>query len=337
MRRSLILLAAIVATPSATAQLVHPNQYAASEGVGNNSWPFRYLTGSGRYQQSYAAAQFPGPLLITELSFRYKDDNALVAASADFKMTLSYCATPWNGLSGTFATNVGAAPTVVFDGIWSIPAFSGDAAAPNPFTARLKLDTPFFYDPGNGDLLMDVLMRTSTAGATGSPGAFARGSDYVGVSRVYANTTNLSVTTGTISGYGLITEFTEGSISTYGAGCPGAGGLTPSLLMAGVPQLGQQVVLSLANALGGTTSVTLISAAQASVPIGGACTLLVQPPSLALVIPLGGSGPGAGSYFLPGIIPLSSPIGPVFFQAFVADPTTPVGLSASNGLRADIF
>ncbi|MFG0319773.1 MAG: hypothetical protein ACF8XB_21055, partial [Planctomycetota bacterium JB042] len=83
-------------------------------------------------------------------------------------------------------------------------------------------------------------------------------------------------------------------------------------------------------------SVTLIGASAASTPIGGTCSLLVAPPFLQLFIPLSGSGPGNGAYTLPGLVPLSSPLGTIRLQAFVADPSTPVGVSATNGLAVTI-
>ncbi len=333
MRRTIFFSMVCAVIPAASAQLVHPNVYATTEGASNNAYPFRYSAGAGRYQQSHDASQFPGPMLITEIAFRYRGDTTVTAGSADFKLTLAYCATAWNAVGSSFAANIGANPTVVFDGLWSYPGFSGDPATPNPFTNRLKLTTPFAYNPAAGDLLIDIEMRQAS---TTSSGSFARAASDTGSYRVYTNSGSTTSTTGSVGNIGLIVEFTEGSITTYGSGCAGSGGLTPELLMSGNPGLGQQVILSLDQGLGGAPSVTMIGGAETSVPIGGGCTLLVQPPVLQLFIPLGGAGAGNGSYTLPGIIPLSSPVGPVFFQAFVADPAAVNGFSTSNGLRVDI-
>lgn len=334
MRSDVILLVMFASAPVAAAQIVHPNQYATTEGVANNSYPFNYSSGAGHYQQSYDASQFPGPRVITEIAFRYIGDATYAAGAVDFKLTLAYCATSWNALGSTYANNIGTGATVVHDGIWNFAAFSGDPATPNPFTVRLPLTNPFVYDPGAGDLLMDMEIRSSASSSSG--GAFERADVNLGVWRVYSNDGNPTGATGTVGSNGLITEFTEGAVATYGAGCAGAGGFVPALFLSGFPGLGQQVLLTLDNGLGGAQSITMIGAAQASTPIGGGCTLLVQPPVLQVFIPLGGVGPGNGSYALPGIIPLTSPLGTVYFQSFVADPSTPTGFSASNGLRADI-
>lgn len=122
----------------------------------------------------------------------------------------------------------------------------------------------------------------------------------------------------------------------YGAGCAGSGGLVPALDVAGCAKLGDTVAVSLSNALGGSTSAMLVSLGQASVPLGGGCTLLVQPTPIAIVIPLGGVGPGAGAFTLPGVIPLTSPIVDVYLQVFVAEPTLPLGLAATNGVKMPI-
>jgi len=122
----------------------------------------------------------------------------------------------------------------------------------------------------------------------------------------------------------------------YGLGCPGAGGFRASLRMIGDPTPGQAVTLSLEGGFGGAASLTMISAASASLPVGGGCTLLVSTPAPALSILLGGSGPGNGTYLLPGTIPASAPQIPVYFQAFIADGASSTGFSASHGLRVDI-
>ncbi len=334
MRNELILLATLATLPAAAAQVVHPNQYELTDGTSSNSYPFRFSTGAGRYQQSYEAAQFPGPMTITEIAFRYRNDTSYSSGTCDFKLTLSYCATAWNTLSATFASNVGGNATVVHDGVWTFPAFGGHPAQPNPFTQRLILATPFVYNPSSGDLLMDVEMRSSATSSSG--GSFASTATAVGVSRVYSNTGTPTATSGGSDGIGLITEFTQGSISTYGDGCSGTGGFTPLLSMAGVPAVGEQVTLTLSQGLGNAQSLTMVSAGEASTPIGAECVLLVQFPGLGLVIPLGGTGAGTGSYTLQGIIPTDAPAASIYFQAFVADPGSPIGFSTSNGVRAQI-
>jgi len=338
--KNLFLAPLVVFLSSAAAQaqaVVLPNFYEFAEGTGNNSFPYRYTNGAGHYQQSYEGAQFPGPMLITEVAYRHHGDGlGVMATTSDFKMTLSYCIASWNTLNSTFANNVGAGATVVFDGVWSMPAFDSDSAVPNPFTHVLTLTTPFFYDPSSGDLLMDVEMRQSTY-PTGLAGAFASASGNVGVNRIYQNDGNPTSPFGNVSSSGLITRFgSPGAIQKYGQGCSGSGGFVPDLSWTGAPVIGGQVALSLTMGLGGAQSLTVIGAGQTSVPIGGACTSLVQNAPVSLFIPLGGTGPGAGSYFLPGLIPLTAPPGTFYMQSFVADAMSITGFSASNGLAITV-
>ena len=126
-------------------------------------------------------------------------------------------------------------------------------------------------------------------------------------------------------------------VTPYGTGCAGAGGFVPELNMSGTPNVGNQVSLDLNKGLGGVLSALLITAASGSVPLGGGCTLLVAGPPgpIVLFIPLGGSGAGNGSYQLPAVIPVLSPV-TLYMQAFVNDPAGPIGLSVSNGLKVDI-
>lgn len=332
---AMLLVLAPAASADAT-KVVLPNVHATTEGALDNAFPYRFITGAGHYQQCYDAAQFPGPMAIGEIAYRYHQDQPTGKASAEFKMTLSYCATGWNALVPTFATNVGPGAKVVFDGVWKIGSFGGDPATPNPFTQRLKLTTPFVYDPSQGDLLMDIEMRSSAFPLSPGAGAFAATGTAPGVGRVFVDDGNPISPTGIVVPTGLITEFTSLGVDSYGLGCAGGQPLAPQLAWTGAPAPGAQVSVALSNGLGGAPSVTLIGVNETSLPVGGACTLLVAPPHLPLFIPLGGSGPGAGSYTLPGFVPVGAPPGTIRLQAFVADPSGPVGVSASNGLAITI-
>jgi len=339
MRIVSILLAGITLAPYAIGEsIVHPTLYTSQDATaGNNSFPFRFSNGGdGRYQQAHDASQFQSSIVITEIAFRYKGDSTVPASGADFKLTMAYSANPWNGLSQTFAANVGGNPTVVFDGVWNFPGFAGDPAEPNPFTNRLTLSTPFKYDPAQGDLLLDVEMRAASPNAGGS---FARADNLKGVSRVY-DANDINSTTGVGSGTGLIIELTttfDPGIEPYGAGCEGSGGCVPELLMNGTPAPGQQINLSLSNGLGGAQSFLFVGTGALSAPIGSGCSLLVANTLIHLAIPLGGAGPCNGSYTFPSVIPPNTPAGvTIYLQAFVADPAKPVGIAASNGLKIEI-
>src|SRR5688572_33043574 len=122
MRARLLLASALslFLVEAAPAQFVHPSAYSSSLGGANNAWPFAYTNGAGSYQQSYEAAQFPGPITIAQLGFRYFTDTVRSGGPVDCQISLSYSAVPFNALSSTFASNVGAGSTIVFDGIATV-------------------------------------------------------------------------------------------------------------------------------------------------------------------------------------------------------------------------
>lgn len=120
----------------------------------------------------------------------------------------------------------------------------------------------------------------------------------------------------------------------FGMGCPGTAVLIPSLSVDGCPAIGFPMTMRFANALGGTTAMLFIGAAQANLPLSPTCSFLlapVLPPILSL--PLGGVGPGQGGAVLVATIPTSVPAGvTATFQYFVLDPGAPDGFAGSNGL-----
>jgi hypothetical protein len=104
------------------------------------------------YQQVYTAGAFSGPITITELKFFNTEYNSGATAinPATWAISLSTTSADWNTLSGTFAANIGPDNTTVFSGSLAQPWAFGD-------TLTIVLSTPFVYDPGDGNLLMDVM------------------------------------------------------------------------------------------------------------------------------------------------------------------------------------
>lgn len=243
MRLTLLFPTLLLAAPTfAQVQVVHPNQYATTQGVTDNAFPFAFSSGVGRYQQTYDATQFPGPLRIERIGFRYNGLTARAGGPIDVKVTASTCLNAWNAPSGLFASNTGNDATVTFDGPTNIPPFPGGTTQPNPFTFLIVFTTPFDYDPANGDLLLDFELRqTNTAS-----GAFARATNAVGVYRIYDSTSSTG-TSGSVSNVGLITEFTgnscNGSTVSFGVGCPDSSGTTFRLTTAGCPDQGATFTL----------------------------------------------------------------------------------------------
>ena len=209
---ALLLLGAINPAHAITPTVVVPNGDANVEGNSNNGYPFD-LGGVGltsqRYQQVYAASQFSGiPSgggLITEIVFRPDafSGGAFMSTLPDMQIDLSTTSARDDGLSTTFANNVGADDTVVFGPgpLMLSSSFTGPPNGPKDFDIIITLTTPFHYNPANGNLLMDV--RNFGGGTTTFfDAAFTTGD---GSSRVYS--TDVNSPTGSADTEALITGF----------------------------------------------------------------------------------------------------------------------------------
>ncbi len=128
-----------------------------------------------------------------------------------------------------------------------------------------------------------------------------------------------------------------GDAVPFGAGCPGSGGFTPSLSVSGCLAPGGSATLDLSQGLGQANAFMFLGIQQVSLPMGGGCDLLVSPPFLLFVVPLAGSGPGAGTFSLAAAIPLNvATPATAYLQAFVHDPGGGPGFSNSNGVKVTI-
>jgi len=139
--------------------LTVPSDLSFTEGNVNNASPFKF---AGRNQQVFAASEFTflsQPTLITKISFRPDAifGEPFSATIPNIQIALSTTSARVDGLSVTFANNIGADETVVFSGALSLSsAFTGPATGPKDFDISINLQTPFLYDPSLGNLLLDV-------------------------------------------------------------------------------------------------------------------------------------------------------------------------------------
>jgi hypothetical protein len=196
--------------------LVVPNDWANAFGDAGNLFPL-FSSQPIRYQQVFDAAQFsrlnPGGGLINRISLRGHGPGVPFTANVpQLQVDLSTTSKTPDGLSSTFAENVGPDDTQVFSGPFQTAVtFNGD---PTNFEVTINFVTPFFYDPAKGNLLVDV---RNLQGATEVPpsdqeldGTSASGDS---VSRVYnfgdASATGAGQTGGADEkdSYGLITRF----------------------------------------------------------------------------------------------------------------------------------
>jgi hypothetical protein len=205
---ALLLLGAVNPAHAITPTVVVPNGNAMVEGNSNNGYPFD-LGGTGlssqRYQQVYAASQFSGGGMITEIAFRPDaiSGGAFMSTLPDMQIDLSTTSAPDDGLSTTFANNVGADDTVVFGRgpLMLSSSFTGPPNGPKDFDIIITLTHPFFYNPANGNLLMDV--RNFGGGTTTFFDAAGTNGD--GSSRLF--NTNVNSGTGSTDTEALITGF----------------------------------------------------------------------------------------------------------------------------------
>ena len=146
--------------------IVVPNSLSSAEG--NEASEF--LTGdprsaSVRYQQVFAASQFSGVGTIREIAFRPDAVGGKVfsATLSNVRIGLSTTSSTPDGLSATFAENVGIDETVVFSG--NLTLTSSDVPGPGgtrAFDILIGLSTPFTYNPSLGNLLLDFQRDGST-------------------------------------------------------------------------------------------------------------------------------------------------------------------------------
>ncbi len=163
-----------------------------------NSFPFGSPY-NAEYQQVYAGSAFSGPIQITDL-YLYNtqfDSGATSTPSGTYTVNLSTTSAGVGSLSPTFANNIGGNNTQVFNGSINQAWNFGD-------TLDIHFSTAFTYDPGAGNLLLDVMGN----------GISTPGNIYYDVSsngpfqRVYCPS-GIQCSTGVAdsSGYGLVTGF----------------------------------------------------------------------------------------------------------------------------------
>jgi len=193
--------------------IVSPAAQATTEGNVSNGFPFNitdFGLNSQRYQQVYLASEFAGvrgPQFVTQIAFRpdATTGGAFSGTFPNIQINLSTTPRGPDGLSTTFADNVGANDTVVSSGPLTLSsAFAGPAAGPKAFDIVINLLAPFLYDPAAGNLLLDV--RNFGGGRTTAFDAQTTTGDPT--SRAFTMTANgVNDATGTLDTDGLVTRF----------------------------------------------------------------------------------------------------------------------------------
>lgn len=150
--------------------IVAPRDAENTEGNSSSIEPFVNVTTGRRYQQVFDASQFSlvadGGGMIHYIAFR-RDGSCLSGGDGVFpsvQIDLSTTSKGPDSLSPIFAQNVGA-DDIVVRAARQLVFVPGCGSSPEPFEL-ITLDTPFFYNPKAGNLLLDI-RNYGSSGLTG--------------------------------------------------------------------------------------------------------------------------------------------------------------------------
>jgi PEP-CTERM motif len=118
---------------------------------GWNVIPLGEAFGSGRYQQVYSSSLFPGTVSISSVAFS-ADQDSLYSADISLRLTTTSSAV------GLLSSNLDSNFSTPLTKVYSNASFS-QAIAGGSESFGLVFDfsaTPFLFDPGSGNLLMDI-------------------------------------------------------------------------------------------------------------------------------------------------------------------------------------
>lgn len=123
-------------------------------------------------------------------------------------------------------------------------------------------------------------------------------------------------------------------VQTYGTGCPNGAGRAPKLLVAGLPQAQQTIMVMLAEGAPSAPVAIVLAAGAGSQPFPGGCDVWITLPELASVTLL--TSP-IGQARLPIVLPPNLPVGTAYLQGAVLDASAPNGLvTLSNAVAVQL-
>ena len=213
-----VSLALFYQTPdcaAAPAEIVVPNALANTEGNSQDGYPFMDFVNTVRYQEIFDSSQFSaiahGGAMIIGMNLRSDSGSGILGASTtlpSLQIDLSTSLKAPDGLSTVFSENVGHDNTMVF-GPGPLTLSDFPFTIPHPFSVAVQFSTAFFYNPGAGNLLIDI---RNYAGTTVERGTYdAQDSFGDSISRVYAAgtlpTSGVNALSGTADSKGLIVDF----------------------------------------------------------------------------------------------------------------------------------
>jgi len=210
--------------------VVVPNANEFVEGNAQNGLPFNFIGGPMRYQQIYESTQFSECGNIVQVNFRFSENTAGDSETyPNIFIQLSTTNVTLATLSTTFAENIGLNDvTTVYDGelIFSAPVCG---TGPCPFDNTITLQTPFNYNPSDGNLLLDISTSQST-----SYQQFDVVNNMPSITRRAFNLNNVNAETGEVDNIGLVTQFV----------------CEPVVVVSPIPTLSEWGLISMAGILG---------------------------------------------------------------------------------------
>ncbi len=164
------------------------------------------------YQQAYSHSAFSGSITITNLEFSYASQFGGSSTMIDgtYDIYLGTSANAFNSLSANQVSNRSADWTLV-DTI-TVSGNGCDFA----MVCHINLSTPFTYDPGSGDLLLEIVASNQANIPNFSGNGYVEADDS---GRVMARNYCIGAedcSSGIVDSVGLVTTFSTGSVPEPG-------------------------------------------------------------------------------------------------------------------------
>ena len=166
---TLLLLAGIRGIHAAETRVVSPGAYDVIEGPDRSTpdWPAAARSQGIAHRSEFDALPVGGAWL-TEIRFR-PDGIVPVGEVYSFgrvQISLSVTQVDPLDISFTFAANITGTPVEVYNAAWSSTVINPNppGAELRPFDIRIPLETPYFYNPAEGNLLTDAIWEMPGSG-----------------------------------------------------------------------------------------------------------------------------------------------------------------------------
>jgi hypothetical protein len=158
------------------------------------------------YQQAYSHTAFNGSITITNLEFYYgaQFGGSSTMIDGTYDIYLGTSANPFNGLSADQTANRGGDWTLV-DSF----TVSGNGCDFNT-VCSIILNTPFTYNPGNGDLLLEIIASNQADIPNGSGNGYLEADDTGAMMGRTWCLDGSNCGNAVVDGIGLVTTFSTG-------------------------------------------------------------------------------------------------------------------------------